>query len=152
MSALRLLFALALLLPGGRAFASGSGGTAPFQFLFLDADARSVGMGGAYSALATDANALHYNPGGLGRVERSRATFMHNEYFEGISQQYIGVAMRGGLGLNLNVLNSGEVQRTLVSNPTGAGLGSATLQDLALGAGWGHAVTERLSGASNSFP
>jgi hypothetical protein len=140
-----LLAATLLLLPGSRAVAAGSGGTSPFQFLFLDADARAVGLGGAYSALAVDANALLYNPAGLARIERHHATFMHNQFLEGISQQYIGLAMRQGLGLNLNVLNSGDVQRTLISNPTGSGLGSATLQDLSIGAGYGYAITEHLS-------
>ena len=139
-----ILLALAALLPG-EARAAGSAGASPFNFLFLDADARPVAMGGAYTALANDANALHYNPAGLGRIRRSEATFMHNEYFEGITQEYIGFASRHGYGANLNILRAGDIDRTTVSNPNGTGLGSANFSDLAFGLGYGRALTEHLA-------
>lgn len=143
----RLLIVIALIvlgLPGG-ARAGSSAGESPFNFLFLDAGARAVAMGGAYTALSDDANALHYNPAGLGRVSRNQLTFMHNEFFSGISQQYIGLAMRSGLGFNLNYFDSGDIPRTTLSNPTGAGLGNTGMTDLAFGAGYGRALSDSLS-------
>jgi hypothetical protein len=136
--------ALAVLLAASPCLA-GAGGGDPFQFLLLDADARAVALGGAYTALAGDANALLYNPAGLGRVRRSQASFMHNQYFEGVNQEYLGVADARGWGVQLNELSFGDSPRTTVSNPDGTGLGSAGLMDLSFGAGYGRAATESLS-------
>ncbi|MEQ1920666.1 MAG: hypothetical protein ABL955_15865, partial [Elusimicrobiota bacterium] len=86
----RLTTALLLAaLAATTARAQSSAGADAFDFLRLDANARAVGMGGAYTALATDSNALLYNPAGLARVRSSEATFMHNPYALGVGQQYI---------------------------------------------------------------
>lgn len=129
------LLSLALAVP-----AHAGPGAHPFQFLSLDADARAVALGGAYTALACDANALLYNPGGLGCVERSEAAFMHNQYFAGVSQEYIAFASRKGWGAQLNYLDYGDIPKTTVANKTGAGLGSYGVQDLAVSGGYGRRV------------
>ncbi|MFC1679044.1 PorV/PorQ family protein [Elusimicrobiota bacterium] len=119
-------------------------GAEPLNFLFLDADARPVGMGGAYTALAADANALLYNPAGLARVKRHETTFMHNEHFQGVAQEYLAFAAKQGWGVNLNYLRFGEVPRTTISMPDGTGE-NASLVDTALGAGYGRAILPGLS-------
>ncbi|TBR20456.1 PorV/PorQ family protein [bacterium] len=131
-SALALALVCALSPP--RAWAGGAGHE-PFNFLFLDADARAAGLGGAYTAIAKDANALLYNPAGLARVGAHEASFMENRYAEGVSQEYVGYASPRGWGLNLNHLSFGEIPRTTVSNPDGTG--SFGIRDLAVGAGYG---------------
>ena len=136
---------LALLLGGGVASAAGSAGAEPFNFLFLDANARAVAMGGAYTALATDANALLYNPAGLARVARSEATFMHNSYFADINQEYGAYASPKGWGASFNYLNSGPVANTTFSNPEGAGLGTTGLDDMAFSGGCARSLGESLS-------
>jgi hypothetical protein len=74
------LLAAALLGAAGAARAdNGSAGAEPFAFLQLDSSARSAALGGAYTALASDANALQYNPGGLGMVRQNEAQFMYNQ-------------------------------------------------------------------------
>ncbi|TPW21421.1 MAG: hypothetical protein FD126_708 [Elusimicrobia bacterium] len=131
-----LLAAGLVLLPA--AASAASGGSAPLQFLLLDADARGVALGGAYTALAADANALLYNPAWLGAVRRHEASFMHNAHFAGISQDYLALATRWGAGAMVNVLDYGELPRTTVANPNGT-LGSYGARDLAVAAGYGHA-------------
>lgn len=133
-----------LLLAGGAARAQSSAGADAFDFLRLDANARPVGMGGAYTALATDANALLYNPAGLARVSANEATFMHNQYAQGVGQQYVGVALKRGLGFQLNYASLGDVPRTTISQPGGAG-SRLSVSDLSLGAGYGRALTSDLA-------
>jgi hypothetical protein len=120
-------------------------GAEPFDFLFLDANARPVGLGGAYTALATDANALLYNPAGLAQVSRHEATFMHNAHMQGINQEYAAYASPHGWSASLNYLRFGDVQKTTLSNPDGQGLGQTTLSDLALGAGYGLKLEDSLA-------
>lgn len=132
------LFA-ALALQAGPAAAAASGGAEPFDFLFLDSSARAVALGGACTA-SSGADALHYNPAGLYGLGESQATVMHNQYFEGISQQYAAYASPRGWGASLNYLDFGDTPRTTISNHTGAGLGGVELTDLALTAGYAEEV------------
>lgn len=133
----RLLAALLLALPSA---SWGGAGTTPLEFLSLDADARAVALGGAYSALAGDANAMLYNPGGLAFIRRNEAVFMHNQYFEGVTQEYAALALRRGWGAQVNYLSYGDIPKTTIANKTGAGLSSFGITDLALSGGYGRPV------------
>src|SRR6266700_5699061 len=145
---MKKLFLIAAIWIGGvtgpQALHAASAGADPFDFLFLDADARAAALGGAYTALATDANSLLYNPAGLGRLEDNQATFMHNHYFQGIHQEYAALGLENGLGFQLSHLSFGDVPVTTVSQPQGTGE-STTLSDLLLGMGYGHTVGQDLS-------
>ncbi|MCM2305257.1 MAG: PorV/PorQ family protein [Elusimicrobia bacterium] len=136
--------ALGLLLAGVSARAQSSAGAEAFDFLRLDANARAVGMGGAYTALASDSNALLYNPAGLARVRDSEATFMHNQYAQGVGQQYIGVALKRGLGFQFNYASLGDVPRTTISSPAGTG-SRLNISDTSLGAGYGRELSPDLA-------
>lgn len=140
----RLLAALLLACPSS---SWAGAGTTPLEFLSLDSDARAVAMGGAYTALANDANALRYNPGGLAFIPRNEAVFMHNQYFEGVSQEYAAIALRRGLGAQITYLTYGDIPKTTITNKTGAGLGSYGISDMALSGGWGRQVLREGLGA-----
>lgn len=117
------------------------------NFLFLDADARPIAMGGAYTALASDANALLYNPAGLAFLNKNQVTLMHAEHFQGVTQEYASVALRGplagvvgknaGTGFMLNTVSFGGIQRTTLSNPRGTGLDPFGIRDWTLAIGYG---------------
>ncbi|MDD5305336.1 MAG: PorV/PorQ family protein, partial [Elusimicrobia bacterium] len=145
---MRLTRALAAILLAASAAASAraqsAAGADTFDFLRLDANARAVGMGGAYTALAVDSNALLYNPAGLARVRSSEATFMYNQYAQGIGQQYIGAALKNGLGFQFNYATLGDVPRTTISNPGGTG-DRLSISDTSLGAGYGRELTADLA-------
>lgn len=157
--------ALLAALPAAPAHAAGSAGATPFNFIFLDADARPVALGGAYAALAGDANALLYNPAGLGALKSHQLTLMHSQYFQGITQEYAAFAYnvgendqynenrygngytgrRQGWGVMLNTLSFGAIQRTTLSNPDGTGLSNFGLRDSVVAFGYGAQVRPGLS-------
>jgi len=116
-AALRVLLLLLLPVAG---WAGASAQTA-FDFLFLDANARPAALAGAYSTLSDGADALSYNPAGLAFADGYEATFMDNEYLEGVTQQAAGFSAPRGWGLHLNRIGYGELQRTTLSQPDGAG-------------------------------
>lgn len=138
---LKKIVALSVLVLGVARYGyAGNGGAEPFDFLFLDANARAVGLGGSYTSLANDSNALLYNPAGLGMLKRNEATFMHNVHIEGVSQDYIGLAILQGLGVNFNYVKFGDTRRTTYNQPGGATLNNFGISDLAVTAGYGHVL------------
>ncbi len=77
-----LLLFLALLLIVPAASATKYSG----DFMSKGLDARSLAMGGAFSAVANDLGALQHNPAGLAFQQGSRLGFMHDERFAGLVQ------------------------------------------------------------------
>ena len=142
------LLVSAVLGLGVRPAQAASAGAEPYNFLFLDANARAVALGGAYTALADDANALLYNPGGLGLLNGHEATFMHNQYVDELTKEYGGLAYDlgnwGGAGLNVNYLSFNRIAKTRYDLPDGTGLGEFGLSDLAVSMGYGYRVMENL--------
>jgi len=65
-------------------------GKSAATFLKISVDARAAGMGEAYTGLAEGASSIYYNPAGLMQNKTKEATFMHNEYFEGINHEFVG--------------------------------------------------------------
>lgn len=117
----------------------------PLKFLFLDSNSRAVALGGAYTALANDSSALHYNPAGLARATGHSASFMHNQYFESVSQEQMAYASPWGAGIGLNYVDYGSTQRTTLSNPSGTGLGSVAMSDLSVSVGYARSIFPGLS-------
>ena len=74
------------------AFSSKSAGTSGAAFLKIGAGARPTAMGGAYTALADDANALYWNPAGLVRLEKREFSASHAEMFESTRLDFLAYA------------------------------------------------------------
>jgi hypothetical protein len=125
--------------------AQDSAGGEAFEFLLLDADARATGMGGAYTSLASDANAMRYNPAGLGRVRSFEATVMHNQYLQDTTHDYLSLASPYGFGFSATYFRVGDISRTTLAQPTGAGLNRFDVGDMSLGVGYGHTFFDHLS-------
>ena len=77
---------------------AGEAGTAGFLSLRLGAGARAAGMGDAYVALAEDATAAYWNPAGLAAIERTKFTFMHDEWLQSVRMETASVAHATGIG------------------------------------------------------
>ena len=70
-----LVAALALLLAG----------PARAAFLDLGAGARAPGLGDAFTALADDAYAIHYNPAGLAQIDRAQFSAAYSKLYLGLT-------------------------------------------------------------------
>lgn len=131
--------------------AKGEAGERKFGLLTLEGNARAAAMGDAHTALARGAAALHYNPAGLGFTSRPEAGFMHNQYFQGMTQDHLAFSSGRGWGAFLNHLDYGPVQRTTTLDKD-ATLGQVGGSDLAFGAGYGLSPVEPFAlGATMKF-
>lgn len=130
--------------------AGGNIGVSPFDFLFLDTSARPAAMGGAYAALSAGPETLDYNPAGLDKTDSNSVAFSHRIHFQDVSQQTAGIifkpdSIRNSFAFTLNTLGFGNIQRTTLSNPSGAGLGNFSIRDWAISAGLSQNIKDNLS-------
>lgn len=65
----------------------------PGAFADIGMGLRSVGMGGAYTALANDENASRWNPAMLADLKRSHAGFTWTKQFSVVPYHYLSLAM-----------------------------------------------------------
>jgi len=139
-----LPLAAALCLAAGLAAAAGPGTTAA-NFLKIPVGARETALGGALTAAAAGPAALFYNPAGLGSLTAPEVSYSYNNYFSGLSQQWLAAAYPlryGALGLGLNYFN---VKAFPAYDGDGAGIGSVSAYDAAAYLGYGMGLRTGLS-------
>lgn len=92
------------------------------SFLNIGVGARALGMGGAYTALADDANALYWNPAGLSKLEKREFTASHAEMFESTRLDFLAYAhptSQGTFAAGLTYLSQGKIEgRDSMGRPT----------------------------------
>ncbi|OGR97714.1 MAG: hypothetical protein A2V88_03480 [Elusimicrobia bacterium RBG_16_66_12] len=107
---------------------TGGPGTSGADFLTVGVGARALAMGGAFSAVDTgaDANAVNWNPGALGFVEKPNATASYNSLFKDENQGYLGYAAPAGKsggvwagGLNYLTVSKIERRASDTEDPDG---------------------------------
>ena len=75
-----LLAVLLLLFVPGSVF-SVNGPTEKYELLDIGVGSRPFGMGGTFAAIADDANAVYWNPAGLGMLKNREFTGMYSQFF-----------------------------------------------------------------------
>ncbi len=150
----------------GKAFAQGGGSTVPF--LRISLDARASGMGEVGTAIADDANAIYWNPGGLGFLDYFENDNEFDYYDEEEVRPFRQVALSyspwlpqfnadlfysyatgvfhfdnidGTFGANFIFMNLGEFTRTAED---GRELGKFISNEFSLGFSYGTMVAEDL--------
>jgi hypothetical protein len=123
-------------------------GTTVAQFLGIEPSARNAGMGNAGVALPEGIEAVYFNVGAIGTIDRPTVQLTHSEWFAGIDFDYAAGALPigrwGTLFASLTALNSGDILVRTVTQPEGTGE-RYTVGDVALGLGYGRRITRRFS-------
>lgn len=122
--------------------------TTAAPFLQIGVGSRAIGMGGAFVATANDASAMYWNPAGLGNLNQIEAMFVHANWLADVTFDYAGVVFPlnqyGVLGVNLTMLNMGEMMVRTVDRPDGTGE-YFDASDLAIGLAYGFNLTNRFA-------
>lgn len=129
---------LAIALPAW----AGSEKSTGADFLRIEPGARAAAMGGGFSALTEDADAMYYNPAGLAMVGRTRITATHIEWLAGLQNEFAAAAFpmgAVGLGFALSYLHAEETERDDVGRP----LSTFVVGDGSLSVGAGLRLTDR---------
>jgi hypothetical protein len=104
---------------------AGSTGAQVLQFL---PGSRAAAMSGAYTAVSGDADALFYNPAGIGNLRRA-ATLSYESYVSDVAFGSLGVAMRASrftLGAAVAFLNAGDIREVVPDPEFGGNTGVET--------------------------
>lgn len=121
------------------------------SFLDIGVGARALGMGGAYTALADDANALYWNPAGLSKLEKREFTASHAELLESTRLDFLAYAhptSRGTFAAGMTYLSHGKIDgRDSQGRPT-AGFDAS---DTAVSAGYARKLDFAQVGASFKY-
>jgi opacity protein-like surface antigen len=119
------LFVIICLVSGLSAQNLTKAGTTAAQFLKIDVGPRAIGMGGAYTATATDISAIYWNPAGLAYNTSGEAFFNHTDWFMDIAMEYAGVAVHvpgvGTIGGFVSTLLMDDMLVRTEERPQGTG-------------------------------
>ena len=118
-----LLLAVLLAVPAGASETA--------AFLDIGAGARALGMGGAYTALADDSDAVYWNPAGLARLEKRNASLSHAELGSGNRHNFLSYAhptSRATIAGAFTYLSYGTIEGR---NALGQRTGTVTASDAA---------------------
>lgn len=119
-------------------------GTTAAKFLSIPVGSRALALGGAYTAIANDATAIYWNPGGIAQVENQQVFVMHSDWLADINYDYFAMVFNGGamgnFGLSVTAINYGDMDVTTEDQPEGTGetFGSSSF---AFGATFGRRIT-----------
>ncbi len=117
---LRFLWIVVTLAMGGSLATAQKVGTTSMQFLKVMPTARGTAMGEAYSTVATGAEAVFWNPGGVALIERSEFSLTYIDWIFDSQQGALAYAMTlgdlGAVGLQVQYVDYGVFEEAL-ANP-----------------------------------
>jgi long-subunit fatty acid transport protein len=148
-----LTFVLLLAIPS-LVFSQAKVGTTGLSFLELGVSARAMGMAEAFTAGASDASAIYYNPAGLVYANGREAMFTHISMPAGINYEFLGLvfpleAIGGVVGVGAYSLNTGDILYTDYYYPYGVDQNNDaqyfSAGDLAVAVSYGRYLTDKFS-------
>ncbi len=139
---------IVLVLITAQAYAQNKVGTTAAPFLGIGAGPVAMGMGGAFTAVATDPSALYWNPAGISRTGETGALLEHTNYLVGTSFNYfagvVALDEDNAIGLSVTELDYGSDLVTTVAQPNGTGE-TWSASDWAIGLTYARNLTDRFS-------
>jgi hypothetical protein len=142
-----LLFITFVLLIGN-IYGQNMVGTTAAPFLGIGAGPEAIGMGGAFTAVASDPSALYWNPAGISRTGKTQVLIEHTDYLVGTSYNYfagvVALDQDNAIGVSITDLDYGTEDVTTVNAPDGTGEKWSAL-DLAIGLTYARNLTDRFS-------
>lgn len=90
-------------------------GSIGLSFLKLGVGARALGMAEAYSPIASDPTAIHFNPASLSLSRNSQLLLMHKEWIQDTRSEFLGATtslneFSFGLGIYVTSVNNIEIR------------------------------------------
>ena len=124
-------------------------GTAGAQELLIPVGARTLAMGASSMIFATGAEAIYWNPAGLGRMTNSVDAMLSSmNYMADIGVVYGAVGVKtgdfGDLGFSIKSINFGSIPVTTTLYPDGTG-DTYSPTYITLGATYAKALTDRIA-------
>jgi len=120
MNYLRMMWIAAVVSVVGSSALAQKVGTTSMQFLKVMPTARGTAMGEAYSTIATGAEAVFWNPGGVAILERPELSFSYIDWIFDTRQGALSVALSlaewGAVGLQVQYVDYGVFDEA-VANP-----------------------------------
>lgn len=147
-----ILFGLILLiLLPGLTFGQVKVGTTGVNFLKIGVSSRAVAMADAFLAIADDASALYYSPGGLVNIKQREAILTHVAYPAGlgVNFDFIGAvipvpSMGAAIGFSMTALYTDDMIETTPEHPYGTGR-TFNATDFATGFSYSQRLTDKFS-------
>jgi len=125
--------------------------TTSYGFLKLTGNARSAGMGDAYSSVGNDLSAVFYNAAGITQIERYAVTASYLKWIVGSQMGTFAIGAKTNLAtfaVNFAYFKTDEYEETTSAQPGGTGR-MVTLGDMAAGVTIAKQVTDKLSVGGN---
>ena len=124
-------------------------GTTSASFLEVGIGARSMGMGGAYVAVAEGATAMYWNPAGLGRSTEASGVFEQVDWIADVSFNFMGALVplannMGTVGLFINAMTLPNQPVRTIQFPDGNGE-EYNGTSLVMGLSYARMLTDRFS-------
>ena len=144
----KILLLITSILLIGNIYGQNMVGTTAAPFLGIGAGPEAMGMGGAFTAVASDPSALYWNPAGISRVGKTGVMIEHTNYLVGTSYNYfagvVALDADNAIGVSITDLDYGSEDVTTVDAPDGTGQ-KWTALDLAIGVTYSRNLTDRFS-------
>src|SRR5437588_542649 len=96
-------------------------GQTGLAFLKLGIGGRALGMGEAYSAIATDPSGMYYNPASLALASSPQLLLMHKEWIQDVKTEFIGATItlgKAALGVSVNSTGINNIEIREGPGPT----------------------------------